>query len=143
MGSKLRFSLEIPAGSPVTTVDRLVEVTRAAEALGYDAVLMSDHLTKTFERHRVEPAGFGSADDPANTTDPVVLEMIPLFAYLAAQTQRIQMGTGVAPLPLRNPLILGKQIATLDTLLNGRFIFGVGIANVTDKPEFKALGVPF
>jgi len=143
VGSNLKFSLEIPVSSPVTTVDRIVEVTQAAESLGYDAVLISDHLSKTFERHRIEPAGFGSADDPANTTEPVVLEMVPIFAYLAAHTTRIQLGTGVTPLPLRNPLLLGKQIATLDTLLNGRFIFGVGIANVTDKPEFKALGVPF
>jgi alkanesulfonate monooxygenase SsuD/methylene tetrahydromethanopterin reductase-like flavin-dependent oxidoreductase (luciferase family) len=143
VGSTVKFSLEIPVSSPVTTVERIVEVTQTAEALGYDAVMISDHLGKSFERHRIEPAGFGSADDPSNTTDPIVLEMVPIFAYLAAHTKRIQMGTGVAPLPLRNPIMLGKQIATLDTLLGGRFIFGVGISNITDKPEFKALGVPF
>jgi alkanesulfonate monooxygenase SsuD/methylene tetrahydromethanopterin reductase-like flavin-dependent oxidoreductase (luciferase family) len=69
--------------------------------------------------------------------------MISSLSWLAAKTSRIQLGSGVTPLPLRDPILLAKQVATLDHLSGGRFIFGVGVANKTDKEEFWTLGIPF
>jgi probable F420-dependent oxidoreductase len=63
------------------------------------------------------------------------------LAYAAAVTTRINLATGVTVLPLRNPLVAAKQIATLDALSAGRVILGVGVGWLAE--EFEALGVPF
>lgn len=63
------------------------------------------------------------------------------LAYVAARTSRVKLGTGIIILPQRNPLVLAKELATVDVLSNGRLIFGVGIGYL--KPEFDALGIPF
>ena len=64
-----------------------------------------------------------------------------VFAFLAAHTKRVLMGTGIIILPQRNPLVLAKEMASLDVVSKGRLIFGVGIGYL--KPEFDALGIPF
>ena len=72
-------------------------------------------------------------DDPI--FDPVVL-----LAHLAARTERILLGTGVIVLPQRNPLVLAKQLATLDVLSSGRLVVGLGAGYL--EPELAAIGVP-
>jgi probable F420-dependent oxidoreductase len=63
------------------------------------------------------------------------------LAFIAAQTKSIRLGTGIIILPQRNPLVLAKELATVDVLSKGRLIFGLGIGYL--KPEFDALGIPF
>src|SRR5262249_4367902 len=63
------------------------------------------------------------------------------LAYVAAGTKTIRLGTGIIILPQRNPLVLAKELASLDVVSNGRLIFGLGIGYL--KPEFDALGIPF
>ncbi len=53
----------------------------------------------------------------------------------------IRLGTGIIILPQRNPVVLAKELASLDVLSNGRLIFGIGIGYL--KPEFDAIGAPF
>ena len=55
--------------------------------------------------------------------------------------RRIRLGTGIIILPQRNPLVLAKELASVDVVSNGRLIFGIGIGYL--KPEFDALGIPF
>ncbi len=64
-----------------------------------------------------------------------------VFAFIAGQTKTIRLGTGIIILPQRNPLVLAKELASLDVLCEGRLIFGVGIGYL--KAEFDALGIPF
>jgi len=70
-----------------------------------------------------------------------MLDPTVAFAFIAGQTKTIRLGTGIIILPQRNPLVLAKELASLDVLSNGRLIFGVGIGYL--KPEFDALGIPF
>jgi alkanesulfonate monooxygenase len=60
---------------------------------------------------------------------------------IAARTKRIKLGTGILVLPLRNPVALAKQLATMDQFSNGRLI--MGMASGWYKREFDALGIPF
>lgn len=144
---RIRFGVRIPITGPVSSREHLVEATLEAERLGFDAVFIGDHVAPggkdAFERHKVAPPGGGSWREPSNTLDPNQFEMIASLAYIAGRTSRIQLGVGVTPLPLRDPILLAKQIATLDNLSGGRFIFGVGVANKTDLEEFRTLKVPF
>jgi probable F420-dependent oxidoreductase len=63
------------------------------------------------------------------------------LSFIAANTTTIRLGTGIIILPQRNPVVLAKELASLDVLSNGRLIFGIGIGYL--KPEFDAIGAPF
>lgn len=137
------IGLRVPVSSPVTSRDRIIEVAIEADRLGYDALFVQDHIHKSFEKHRASPPGTGSLLDPTNTSDPMMFETVATLAYLAAVTSKVELGVGVTPLLLREPALFAKQCATLDVLSGGRFILGVGVSNVTDRPEFEALKLDF
>ena len=70
-----------------------------------------------------------------------LLDPVPVLAYAAAVTERILLGTGIVILPLRNPVILAKELATVDVLSRGRLMVGIGVGYVPG--EYEAIGVPF
>jgi probable F420-dependent oxidoreductase len=141
--NNIRFGARIPISGPVSNSERLIESTREAEGLGYDAVFIVDHIHNSFDRHKQYPVGMGSYQDAANTLDPHQFETVAAFSFLAGATKKIEFGVGVMPLPLREPVVLAKELATMDALSGGRFIFGVGVSNVSDKEEYRAMGKPF
>lgn len=116
---------------PCSTPNASARVAQAAEAAGFESVWAGEHVVLP------EPQALPS---PLPPTYPMLDPNIA-FAYLAAQTKTIRMGTGIIILPQRNPLVLAKEMASLDVLSDGRLIFGVGIGYL--KPEFDALGIPF
>lgn len=106
-------------------------LARAAEAAGFESLWVADHVVLPDPPLPERPM---AAD--MRLLDPVVM-----LTFYAAQTTRIRLATGVMVLPQRNPLVLAKQLATLDVLSNGRLMFGLGVGWC--EPEFRALGVPF
>ena len=70
-----------------------------------------------------------------------LMDPVPVLAYAAAVTSRITLGTGIVILPLRNPVILAKELATIDVLSQGRLEVGIGVGYVPG--EYEAIGVPF
>ncbi len=140
----IKFGARIPVSGPVSSVERLIESTKLAEELDYDMVFGVDHIHNSFDRHKQYPVGMGSFKDPGNTLDPNEFETMTAYSFLAGATNRIEFGVGVMPLPLRaDPIVLAKEVATMDALSGGRFVFGVGSANVSDREEFRAMGRPF
>lgn len=109
--------------------DTCVEVAQAAEAAGFDSVWTAEHVV--LPDPRVPPS-------PMAPLDPILDPAVAL-AYVAARTSTIRLGTGIIILPQRNPLVLAKELATLDVLSKGRLLFGVGVGYL--EPEFRALGV--
>jgi probable F420-dependent oxidoreductase len=107
-----------------------VEIAVRAEELGYDSLWAAEHVA--LPSPRVPPSPM-EPEDPIG--DPIVL-----LAHLAARTERVLLGTGVLVLPQRNPLVLAKQLATLDVLSRGRLVVGVGAGYL--EPELTAIGVP-
>jgi probable F420-dependent oxidoreductase len=69
-----------------------------------------------------------------------LLDPLVALAFLAARTQRIRLATGIIILPQRNPLVLAKQLASLDVVSGGRLMFGMGVGYL--EPEMTAIGVP-
>lgn len=106
-------------------------VARAAEDGGFDSVWTGEHVVLPDPREPPSPL-------PPET--PIIDPAIAL-AYVAAKTKSIRLGTGIIILPQRNPLVLAKQLSSIDVLSDGRLIFGIGIGYL--KAEFDALGVPF
>lgn len=116
---------------PCAEPQMAARVAQAAEAAGFESVWAGEHVVLP------EPQ---RAPSPLPATYPMLDPNIA-FAFLAAQTARLRFGTGIIILPQRNPLVLAKEMASLDVLCGGRLIFGVGIGYL--KAEFEALGVPF
>jgi probable F420-dependent oxidoreductase len=116
---------------PLCNPDASARVAQTLEAAGFDSIWAGEHVVLP------DPQVAPSPLPPAYPMmDPNVT-----FAFLAAETQSIRMGTGIIILPQRNPLVLAKEMATLDVLSKGRLIFGVGIGYL--RAEFAALGIPF
>ena len=109
----------------------LGRVAERAEEAGLESLWVSEHLVVADPRMPPSPM------DPEDR----LLEPVVSLAYAAARTTSLRLGTGVIVLPLRNPLILAKELATLDVLSEGRLILGVGVGYV--EREFEALGTPF
>jgi len=109
--------------------DTTMRMAARCEQLGYESWWAGEHVV--LPTPRVAPS-------PMNPTDPILDPLVHL-AFVAAASQRLLLGTGIIILPQRNPLVLAKQIATLDLLSGGRFVFGVGVGYL--EPELNAIGV--
>jgi probable F420-dependent oxidoreductase len=105
-------------------------IAALAESLGYDSLWAGEHVV--VPSPRVDPS-------PMEPDEPILDPLVAL-AHLAGRTERILLGTGVIILPQRNPLVLAKQVASLDVLSGGRLILGIGVAYL--EPEMTAIGVP-
>jgi len=116
-----------PCADPATAA----AVARAAEAAGFESVWTGEHIVLPEPQAPPSPV-------PADT--PFIDSAIAL-AYVAAVTRTVKLGTGIIILPQRNPVVLAKELASVDVLSNGRLIFGIGIGYL--KPEFEAIGAPF
>lgn len=104
-------------------------VATLAEELGYDSVWVADHVVVPAPRVESSPM---EPDEPL--LDPIVT-----LAYIAAVTSRIRLATGCLIVPQRSPLIVAKQLASVDVLSGGRLHFGAAAGYLV--PELQALGV--
>ena len=114
-------------------------VALAAEAAGFDTLMAIDHIVWPTEYDSVypySPTGKLPGGPASDLPDPLVW-----LAYVAALTTRIRLLTGVLVLPQREPLLVAKQVASLDSLCRGRLDLGVGVGWL--REEFDAIGVPF
>ncbi len=122
-----------------TEPEQLVEIARIAEEVGFDGILVSDHL---FYPEKLESKYPYSADGvPGFTPETAWPDPFALVGAMSSVTQRLRFATMVYILPLRNPLEVAKATATLDLLSGGRFILGVGAGWM--KEEFDQLGIDF
>lgn len=110
---------------PVETV----RLARLAEELGFDSIWAGEHVV--VPSPRVAPS-------PMEPTDPILDPLVHL-AFLAAATENVLLATGIVILPQRNPLVLAKQVASLDVLSGGRLLLGIGTGYL--EPEMTAIGV--
>jgi probable F420-dependent oxidoreductase len=101
----------------------LIAYAVKAEALGFDSIWVWDHI-------------FLGVDPPFP-----VIDSLTLLTAVAARTSSIKLGTGVLVLPLRNPVVLAKELASLDLIAGGRLL--LGMASGWYRREFDAVGVPF
>jgi probable F420-dependent oxidoreductase len=109
-----------PATGPwLPSIDEMRDLVKLVDGGGYDSLWCGDHISF-----------------PAAMLDPFLQ-----LAQAAVVSRRLTLGTSVYLLPLRHPVPVAKQVATLDHLSEGRFIFGVGVGGEFAR-EYEACGVP-
>jgi probable F420-dependent oxidoreductase len=114
----LKFGVCVPNFGNLASVSAIRAAARAAEEFGLDSVWVTDHL--------VVPS---TMKNPYGTT----YELISTLAYLTSITNRVTLGSSALILPLRNPVVVAKQAATIDQLSNGRLVLGVGFGWLLDE----------
>ncbi|MFQ5351475.1 MAG: LLM class F420-dependent oxidoreductase [Candidatus Binatia bacterium] len=114
-----------------------VELARAAEERGFYSIYLPEHTHIPTSRLTPPPTGEAElAEEYKRTLDPFVA-----LAAIAAATDNIRLGTGVCLLAQRDPLIAAKEVATLDLVSRGRFVFGVGFG--WNREEMESHGVDY
>ncbi len=124
----MQLGLLLPHLGPNSAPDEIIKIGQLAEQIGFDSLWCNDHIMM-----------------PENTkhtgTYGRLFEAFITLAALATVTKRVKLGTGVLVLPLRNPMLVAKQAATIDAYSNGRLILGVGVG--WEAEEYRFLNADF
>ncbi len=131
----MRVGFGLPQVGDIATPSFIAKVAQQAEVLGYDSVGVFERLLRP-----VSPRN----SYPANTTGRMpeqmrrILEPLSILAFVASRTSRITLGTSVLVAPLHNPVVLAKQLTSIDVLSQGRLVVGLGLGWSDD--EYEAVG---
>jgi alkanesulfonate monooxygenase SsuD/methylene tetrahydromethanopterin reductase-like flavin-dependent oxidoreductase (luciferase family) len=123
----VQIGVNVPNFGPGTDPGVLRDWAHTVEGLGFDLLMVSDHIVVT--------------PDVAEQYPPPFYEPFTTLSWLAGITGRIRLGTTVVIVPYRHPLLLARMAANLQQLSGGRLVLGVGVGWA--RQEFAALGVPF
>jgi probable F420-dependent oxidoreductase len=129
----MKLAVEFPSVAYREGAVGVQKLARAIERIGYDQLDMFDHVIM----------GYPTATRRAPMYPPQmpILEALMTLSYAAAVTEHIGLGTEVLVLPQRQPVLVAKQVSTLDTLSGGRVRLGVGVG--WQAAEYEALGEEF
>src|SRR5438034_7026357 len=126
MGEVGRFGVFLPSyiweGDGPERARGIREFARTVEDLGFDSLFMTDHPLAAKRFYSVS-----------------FLEPLSALAVAAGVTERVRLGTSVLVMPLRNPVLLAKELATLQFLSNNRVVLGAGVG--WNDAEYEAVGV--
>lgn len=123
----MRLGVNVPNFGPGTDPGVLRQWARTVEGLGFDLLMLSDHVAITADVAAQYPAPF--------------YEPFTTLSWLAGVTERVRLGTTVLIVPYRHPLLVARMAANLNDLSGGRLVLGTGVGWA--REEFAALGVPF
>lgn len=135
----MRFGIAYANAGPFAQPEVGGALARLAEQAGFESLWTVEHVVVPEGYQSTYPyssTGRMPGDEGVDIADPLTW-----LAWVGGQTSRITLATGILILPQRNPLVLAKEVATLDRLTAGRVVLGVGIGWL--REEFDALGVPF
>ncbi|MGI5523625.1 TIGR03619 family F420-dependent LLM class oxidoreductase [Micromonospora sp. CA-259024] len=123
----MHIGVNVPNFAPGTDPEMLRQWAQTVEGLGYDLLMVSDHIVVTPDVAEQYPAPF--------------YEPFTTLSWLAGVTRRVRLGTTVLIVPYRHPLLTARMAANLNRLSGGRLVLGVGVGWA--RQEFEALGVPY
>jgi probable F420-dependent oxidoreductase len=131
----MKFSIQLFGLDP----SEYLPLIERAEQVGFEAVWVADHVVTPTRFAKVYP--YAATGDPGFRQQTPLVDVTVTLAFLAARTQRIQLGSGVFVLPMRNPFHVARSWAALQNLSGGRAILGVGAGWMAE--EFAAVGADF
>lgn len=122
----MQFGLILPNFGAIASTDAIGQSARLAEELGFDSVWTTDHVLM-----------------PASMPDPYgnLVESLVALTAAAAVTKRVKLGTSIIVTPQREPVLLAKQLASIDAISGGRLILGAGVGWL--EQEFDYLNADY
>jgi probable F420-dependent oxidoreductase len=135
----MKFGVAFANVGPMAFAEGAVALAQAAEAGGFESLWTVEHTvvpTGYESTYPYSPTGKMPGPEDSDIPDPLIW-----LTYVAASTTTIRLGTGILILPQRNPVVLAKEVATLDRLSGGRVELGIGVGWLEE--EFDVLGIPF
>ena len=131
----MKFGIRIPPPQlgPIGDPDWIVRYAQLVEGLGFESIWVIDHALMCIEYDSTYPyktTGRTPIPAEANMPDPLIL-----MTWIAAATERLRLGTSMLILPQRHPILLAKEVATLDRYSKGRVTLGVGVGWVQEEVE--------
>ncbi len=131
----MKFGIRIPPPQmgPIGDPDFVIRYAKLVERLGFESIWVIDHALMCIAYDSTYPyktTGRTPIPAEANMPDPLVL-----MTWIAAATERLRLGTSMLILPQRHPILLAKEIATLDRYSKGRVTLGVGVGWVKEEVE--------
>ena len=136
----MKFGLRYCNTGKYANASNAVELLQAGEAAGFESAWTVEHT--------IIPDGYQSSypyaesgrmpgiDEQTNLPDPLIW-----MAYVAAQTSKIKLATGILILSQHSPVVCAKQVATLDAMSGGRILLGIGVGWL--REEFEIIGAKF
>ena len=118
----MHLTVMLPQTNKVASPQAIRHIATAAEELGFFGITVHDHLVFNGWWIVSGVRGFDGSGD-----DRDLYEALETLAFVAAITQRIQLSVSVVVVPMRKPVALAKQVATIDALSGGRLRLGVGV----------------
>ncbi len=129
----MKLAVEFPSVAFREGPAKVVEMAKAIEDMGYDELAVFDHVVMGY------PTDTRKA--PMYPPQMPILEALVVLAFAAAVTSRVSLSTEVLVLPQRQPVLVAKQVSTIDVLSGGRMRLGVGVG--WQESEYDALGEDF
>jgi probable F420-dependent oxidoreductase len=134
----MKTGITLPQFGPQVTKENIVQLATRAEQEHLDSLWVGERLLWPLNPLTPYP---GSPDGRLSTSMQYVFDPLETLTFVAAKTDKIALGTCVLDMLFHNPVILGRQFATLDVLSQGRCICGLGIG--WSKDEYMTSNIPF
>jgi probable F420-dependent oxidoreductase len=135
----MEFGIAFANTGPFSTTGGAVAIAAAAEAAGFDSLWAVEHVVVPHDYASTYP--YSRSGKMPGGEDFAIPDPLVWLTWVGAHTTTLRLGTGILILPQRNPVVLAKEVATLDVLSGGRVLLGVGIGWLEE--EFDVIGVSF
>lgn len=139
----MKYGVQLAGGAAISGRDAIRRIATATEELGYDSLLIGDHIVvpKRITAPWPYDEYVGGKTPYGVYTEMEWLDPFDTMAFLAGVTEKVRLGISVLIVPYRHPFDVARRVATVDLLSGGRFVLGIGVGWLED--EFRLLGIPF
>jgi alkanesulfonate monooxygenase SsuD/methylene tetrahydromethanopterin reductase-like flavin-dependent oxidoreductase (luciferase family) len=134
----LKVGITLPQAGQQATRENVIQTAQQAEEEGFDSLWVFERLLWPINPQTPYPV---TPDGSLPIEYQIVLDPLETLTYVAANTNKIALGTGVIDMLFHNPVVLARRFATLDVLSGGRTICGLGIG--WSKDEYQVSDIPF
>ena len=134
----MKIGLVLPQAGQQATRENVIQMAKNAESEGFDSLWVFERLLWPINPQTPYVA---TPDGSLPIEYQIMLDPLETLTYVAANTNKIALGTSVIDMLFHNPVILARRLATLDILSEGRSIAGFGIG--WSKDEYQASNIPF
>ena len=134
----MKVGVSLPQAGQQATRENVIQMAKNAESEGFDSLWVFERLLWPINPQTPYPA---TPDGSLPIEFQIMLDPLETLTYVAANTNKIALGTSVIDMLFHNPVVLARRLATLDVLSEGRSIAGFGIG--WSKDEYQASNIPF